>query len=236
MKTRHLILAGLTASSVFGGCASTATRLPTISEPALRAEPILQENKALAARAGLEQGDFILINGKPAGTRDGLRNTLQVDQVEPTIRRDAQELTLTAQPEVVCRLRLRLLSSAAINANGRNITVTTGMMEFTKSDDELAMIIDHELVHNMMGHICKVGGNLILSGFATRYIRPFELESDYVELYYMVRAGFDPDGVEAFWRRLADIDPCSVNHAKTHPTFSDQYLPIAAARDEIRAK
>ena len=155
MKTRHLILAGLTASSVFGGCASTATRLPTISELTLRVESILQENKALAARAGLEQGDFILINGKPAGTSDGLRNPLQVDQVELTIRRDAQELTFTAQPEMV--YRSRLLSSAMINANGRNITVTTGMMEFTKSDDELAMIIDHELAHNMIGHICKVG-------------------------------------------------------------------------------
>ncbi len=175
----------------------------------MRVESILQENKALAARAGLEQGDFILINGKPAGTSDGLRNPLQVDQVELTIRRDAQELTFTAQPEMV--YRSRLLLSAVINANGRNITVTTGMMEFTKSDDELAMIIDHELAHNMMGHICKVGGNLILSGF-------------------------DPDGVEAFWRRLADIDPRSVNHAKTRPTFPDRYLPIATARDEIRAK
>ncbi|MEM9600514.1 MAG: M48 family metalloprotease, partial [Pseudomonadota bacterium] len=90
--------------------------------------------------------------------------------------------------------------------------------------------------HNTMGHIRKVISNLILSGFATRYTRPFESEADYVGLYYMVRAGFEPDGVEEFWRRLADVDPRSVNRAKTHPTFPDRYLRIAAARKEIRDK
>lgn len=309
MEIRHPILTTLAAAMMLGGCASTATRLPTISEPALRAESILQENKALAtqaahserllrigrrvmlanatlcpksrrdlgvlihseetypkelriaarrqlgagekpsifrvapdspaARAGLERGDVILIDGLPvAPGSKALREAMEADQLELTVTRNAQQLTVTVEPETVCHSRLRLRPSAAINAfaNGRNITVTTGMMEFTESDDELAMIIGHELAHNTMGHIRKVVGNLILSGFATRYTRPFELESDYVGLYYMVRAGFDPDGVEAFWRRLADVDPRSVNRAKTHPTFPDRYLRIAAARDEINDK
>ena len=75
-----------------------------------------------------------------------------------------------------------------------------------------------------------------LSGFATRYTRPFESEADYVGLYYMVRAGFNPDNVEAFWRRLAEVDPRSVNRAKTHPTFPDRYVRLAAAREEILSK
>jgi hypothetical protein len=52
----------------------------------------------------------------------------------------------------------------------------------------------------------------------------------------MVRAGYSPDNVEAFWRRLADIDPRSVHRAKTHPTFPDRYLRLAATREEILRK
>ncbi|WP_298917980.1 M48 family metallopeptidase [uncultured Algimonas sp.] len=299
------------AISVAGlaACASTATRLPDISETDLRAESIVQETRALAvqaahaerlmkvgrqvlranaelcpktrrnigvlvhsedsypkemriaarrelgatrdpsvmrvvaggpaARAGVRPGDVFLLDGRPADPRDkAFRERLDPAQVALDIRRGDEDLTLTVQPETVCRSQLRLRPSTEINAlaDGRNITVTTGMMDFTQSDDELALIVGHELAHNTMGHIRKVVGNFLLSGFATRYTRPFESEADYVGLYYMVRAGFDPDDVEAFWRRLADVDPRSVNRAKTHPTFPDRYLRIAAARDEIRAK
>ncbi|MFB9372555.1 M48 family metalloprotease [Algimonas porphyrae] len=189
--------------------------------------------------AGLKQGDVILIDEKAVDATDkALQDALSSERAALSIDRDGQRRTITVEPQTLCHSRLRLRSSAAINAiaDGRHITVTTGMMEFAQSDDELAMVIGHELAHNTMGHIRKVIGNLILSGFATRYTRPFESESDYVGLYYMVRAGFDPDGVETFWRRLADVDPRSVNRAKTHPTFPDRYLRIAAARGEIRAK
>lgn len=294
---------------LLAGCAGTATRLPEISLPAIRAESLLQERQALetqsaqaarllrvgrpilaanaelcpktrrdigvlihtednypkelrlaarrelgahsepsiihiapdspASRAGLEPGDMILIDGAPVTSRSNrLRDALRAERVSLNIRRGLRDVTLDIEPETVCRSRLRLRPSPAINAyaNGRSITVTTGMMEFAHTDDELALIIGHELAHNTMGHIRKVIGNLIVSGFATRYTRPFESESDYVGLYYMVRAGYDPDDVEAFWRRLADVDPRSVNRAKTHPTFPDRYVRIAAARDEINAK
>lgn len=305
--TRTALPCTLFASCLLGSCASTATQLPNISEPALRAESIVQENAALATqsahtarlqsvgrrilranaalcpktrrdigviihtednysqelriaarrqlgasrkpsvflvapdspaeRAGVKPGDIFLMNGKPISS-DIVRESLDTDSVTLAIRRGDRDMTVTLEPETICRSRMRLRPSSAINAyaNGRNITVTTGMLEFTDSDDELALILGHELAHNTMGHIRKVIGNFILSGFATRYTRPFELESDYVGLYYMVRAGFNPDDVEAFWRRLGDVDPRSVNRAKTHPTFPDRYLRLAAAREEIIAK
>ena len=114
--------------------------------------------------------------------------------------------------------------------------MTAGMMNFVKDDDELALIIGHELGHNTMGHIRKVVTNLILSAGGTRYTRPFESESDYVGMYYMVRAGYDPTNVEDVWRRLAVTNPKSVVRAKTHPTFPNRYLRIAATRDEINNK
>ena len=109
-------------------------------------------------------------------------------------------------------------------------------MDFVQSDDELALIIGHELAHNTMGHIRKVLSNYIVSFGGTRYTRPFESEADYVGLYYLVRAGYSPEGVESFWQRLATKAPRGINRAKTHPTFPDRYLRIKAARDEILSK
>ena len=192
-----------------------------------------------AAAAGLQRGDTLLIDGKPASAR-ALREALEDNEGDITLglRRLSRDSEVTLTPQTVCHSRLRLRPSTAVNAlaDGRNITVTTGLMDFTTDDNELALIIGHELAHNTMGHIRKAIGNFIISGGATRYTRPFESEADYVGLYYMVRAGYDPAGVEDFWRRLAEVDPRSVNRAKTHPTFPDRFLRIAAARAEIEAK
>ena len=193
-----------------------------------------------ADRAGLQRGDRILLDGEAAGRKE-LASWLDeqpAGALTLTVERNSRQLDLSVQPETVCASRVRIRASSAINAyaDGRNLTFTTGMMDFVESDDELALIVGHELAYNTMSHIRKAVGNFIISGFATRYTRPFESEADYVGLYYMVRAGFDPAGVEDFWRRLAEVDPRSVNRAKTHPTFPDRYLRIAAARAEIEAK
>jgi len=109
-------------------------------------------------------------------------------------------------------------------------------MDFTENDNELALIIGHELAHNTMGHVPKSIINYIVSFGGTRYTRPFESEADYVGLYYMSRAGYSPKGVEGFWQRLSAIAPKSIHLAKTHPTFPERYLRIQAAQDEITAK
>jgi len=154
------------------------------------------------------------------------------------VRRGNDEIPLTVKSETVCGYNVRLAQTSTINAyaDGKNITMTAGMMNFVKNDDELALIIGHELAHNTMGHIRKIIGNIILSGGATRYTRPFESESDYVGLYYMVRAGYSPEGVENFWRRLAVTSPKYIARDKTHPRYPNRYLSIAATREEIKAK
>jgi len=191
-----------------------------------------------AASAGFKRGDIILNDmGEPAKLDgDSWDNVLADNSVQ--VQRGGEDITLKVEPTSACDYNLRLSSSSAVNAfaDGRNITVTSGMMEFAKNDDELALIIGHELAHNTMGHIRKSIGNYIISLGGTRYTRPFESEADYVGLYYMVRAGYSPNGVEGFWQRLAKTSPKGINRAKTHPTFPDRFLRIRAAREEIFAK
>lgn len=196
------------------------------------------------ARAGIKPGDILLGPETDRGRKavasfsKDFQKTLHLGEHDMVFLREGQMFKTTVTPQLTCGYKVRLSTSAVINAyaDGRNITVTTGMMDFTKNEAELALIIGHELGHNTMGHIRKIVGNMILSIFNRRYTRPFESEADYVGLYYMVRAGYTPEGVEDFWRRLALVNPKSVARAKTHPTYPDRYLSIAATRAEIKEK
>ena len=191
-----------------------------------------------ADKAGLKRGDVILGNdGEPAKFgSESWKEDLANKQIK--IRRGTEEMSVNITPEMVCDYNLVLSNSSAINAfaDGRNITMTTGMMDFVETDDELALIIGHELAHNTMGHIRKAITNYVITLGGTRYTRPFESEADYVGLYYLTRAGYSPDNVDNFWRRLGTVSHKSINRAKTHPTSPDRYLRIKAAREEIRAK
>lgn len=190
-----------------------------------------------AVKSKLQRGDVIRdLDGDDLDMRDIQKAMEDGDKL--VLDRDGNRLPLRIEPDKACAYRLRLKQGSDVNAyaDGRNITVTTGMMAFVESDEELALIVGHELAHNTMGHIRKTIVNFILSGLATRYTRPFESEADYVGLYYARRAGYEIDGVEAFWRRLAKAEPRNVGRAKTHPTFPDRYLRLAAARAEIKAK
>lgn len=193
-----------------------------------------------AETAGLKPGDVLLSeSGKPISARSkALREQLAQGATDLRVRRGTEELSVTVTPREICDYGVKLSMGSTINAyaNGRTITMTSGMMNFTQSDDELALIVAHELAHNTMGHIRKIVGNMIVSGFATRYTRPFESEADYVGLYYLVRAGYNPEGTEDLWQRMALIGPRSVGRAKTHPTYPDRYLRLAAARQEIASK
>ncbi len=137
-----------------------------------------------------------------------------------------------------CDYQVKLKFSGAVNAyaTGKTITVTTGMMDFVKNDDELALVVGHELAHNTLRHVRKSIQNMLLSGFATRYTRPFEAEADYVGLYYMARAGYSLDEVDLFWRRLGTKHPKSIVTAKTHPMTPSRLLSIRMSADEIQAK
>ena len=190
-----------------------------------------------AQSTNLRRGDIIRNEaGKALDTR-ALQKALARDEVL-IIDRNGKKIPFSAEAETLCGYELVLKQSAVVNAyaDGRHITVTTGMMRFIERDEELAIIVGHEMAHNTMGHIRKIVGNLILSGWATRYTRPFESEADYVGMYFSKRAGYDIDNVEAFWRRLAVIHPRNVNRAKTHPIFPDRYLRLEATRKEIEQK
>lgn len=134
---------------------------------------------------------------------------------------------------------------AAINAAATFgwVMVSNGMMDFVRSDDELAMIVGHELAHLTEGHVSRGATNAVLlqlgrtlaeaaipgSGLATGVVgRMFmnhfnqsqELAADRVGMEYAVRAGYDPAAGEEVMRRMSVEVPesATAHFFSSHPS------------------
>ncbi|MCJ2181911.1 M48 family metallopeptidase [Novosphingobium sp. 1949] len=118
-----------------------------------------------AARAGIQVGDEVLaINDTPTTSllatasdpalfADDLdRKLLSLPISRPIsvqVRRAGTERTLTLVPEPVCATRYVLKTSEGITAysDGFDIAVSSGLIAYTRNDDELAYVIAHETGH-----------------------------------------------------------------------------------------
>jgi len=195
--------------------------------------------RSAAAKSGLKIGDKLFgEKNRPLVSPSRLLNKHMAGdlKIERERNKDREEVSISGEKACYYPVFLRMSSAINAYANGRSIVVTAGMMNFVESDDELAYIIGHELAHNTHSHIRKSITNYTLSLGGTRYTRIFEAEADYVGLYYMVRAGYDPSGVEDFWRRLALQSMRPIGRAKTHPAYPTRSVQIKATRAEIEAK
>ena len=218
--------------------------------------------------AGLQAGDkLVAVDGEPIPTdslfspRRAVRHLLRRSSVDGILRvayeRSGSSYHTTVRPVMGCAYPVRLTYSDAINAsaNGRSISVTTGMWRFA-SDLELQTVIAHELAHNVERHVFKSSAKRLLgffvdltawvSGMNTwllfSYIGPdvfnkdFEREADYVSMYMLARADLDTQGVSGFWHRMAvEADPHSF-FSLTHPAHPERVANLDNAHKEIVAK
>ena len=176
------------------------------------------------------------------------------------VRRGPSTFNLNVTQEKICGYPAVLGESDAVNAyaDGKRIIITKGMMRFARDDQDLALVIAHELGHNLMGHIDKKQTNIMFgtlldlaaaangldtqgifgSAGAGAFSQDFEAEADYVALYYMNAAGLPLEGVADFWRDMAAEHPGSIgsNHSASHPATSERFLAISKTIDEINHK
>ncbi|MEK6568136.1 MAG: M48 family metalloprotease, partial [Candidatus Omnitrophota bacterium] len=127
----------------------------------------------------------------------------------------------------------RMVDEQEVNAGAipNLIVVTYGLMRFTKSDDEVAAVLGHELAHITKGHHLKgsgidfismlaglaagIGANKVSPGsgdavmrsvsaaFSSRFSQDFEREADYFGLKYVYLAGFNIEAGVDVWERFA---------------------------------
>jgi len=165
-----------------------------------------------------------------------------------------------------CVYEFKLDKSKEINAyaDGKNIIVTEGMMDFARDPNDLAVVLGHEYAHNIMGHIRAkqqnvgigsvfgslvdvlassqgvstggVFGDLGTMAGAYGYSKEFEKEADYVGLYITEKAGYDIDKAPDFWRKMSLRDSNSINNGFTHPTNPERYIALGKVIREIKRK
>lgn len=132
-----------------------------------------------ADRAGVRVGDsLVAIDGvdfaddggrlnKDAPTYDEtLRARAQLDKALAdgvgalTVERAGQRLTVTLVPVAGCAYEAQLLPSEDLNASadGRRVFITTAFVRYAVTDDQLAVVLGHELGHNVMKHRARISG------------------------------------------------------------------------------
>ncbi len=179
-----------------------------------------------AEAAGLRTGDLILAMGGAslsAGAQGGAAewegleaNIRTVDAAlargpsAVSVQRGDERLDLTVHPRRACGYEVQLDPSDELNAraDGRRLFISTALAGFAQDDDELAVILGHELAHHVLGHRPwnEKGGAARRANEGVWQAEGgrggAEQQADRVGLYLAARAGYDPAVAAPFWRRF----------------------------------
>ncbi len=212
-----------------------------------------------AALAGLRQGDLLLgVNGE-ALTRGVDRGPAAYEGVEANIRkldlaladgpvvlavrRDGNDLSVTVTPQRACGYEVQLDPSDELNAraDGKRLFITTAMAGFTATDDELAVVLGHELAHHVLGH--RGWHEAETRGRQTQTVPALagasggaERQADRVGLYLAARAGFDTSVAPAFWRRFGAFNWRVRYPQWSHPSAEARARALEEVEAEISAR
>ena len=186
--------------------------------------------------------------------------------VQIVVNRDSVEKTVSIMPVKACDFSVDLAPDDVKNAyaDGKNIVVYKGMMDFFKTDEEIALVVSHELAHNSMKHMDAKQKNATVGGFfgllldvaaatagvntngdftrlgaglaGNAYSVAFEQEADYVGLYFMKKANYNIDHAAEFWRRMAVSNSQAITMKTSHPTTPERFVAIESTVKEINAK
>jgi predicted Zn-dependent protease len=151
----------------------------------------------------------------------------------------------------------------SINAGATfgQVAITSGMLNFLESDDEMAVVLGHELAHIEQGHVLKgVIGSLALNVLATvlearapgagqaaggvgqlflnHYTQTQEREADEVGLRYAYEAGYDPRAAVDIQERMAVEVPQSMSagYFDSHPSSVERAVNARREAEELLAQ
>ena len=151
---------------------------------------------------------------------------------------DSRTVHLVLERGCASRFDVRDDASTDAKADGRYVQVTAARVASADSDDGLAIVLAHELAHNILGHRARLDaehvrrGMLQLFGRNARVTRETELEADRLSIRLVIAAGYSPDAALAFRRRQWGTLPQQLLRAPTHPGGGER---LAAMEQEVRA-
>jgi hypothetical protein len=161
-----------------------------------------------------------------------------------SIERGDQRLEVSVTPQNVCRSRVELAPGNAINANANGLVaqISGRLVNWVQSEDELALVIAHEMAHNLLDHPKRLNEKSALSGLATslglsgRAQRQMELDADRMGIIMAASAGYNYKIAPDFWARLNSNAPLATFLATTHPKTQARRENAQRVVDELNAK
>ena len=114
------------------------------------------------------------------------------------VQRGTETRELLFQLNPVCASHFWVDASNKIEAgaDGDQVRVTSALIDFVTSDDELAAVAAHELAHNLLGHPAGSADTRKRKSITTT-----ELEADRLSIWLLTNAGYDPQAAVQFWQR-----------------------------------
>jgi predicted Zn-dependent protease len=245
---------------MLAGCQTPSTYGPSVSEQELQAEAQYQQQ--LVEEAARKGGA-----PRPWQTRPGITRqfTRVAERIDKTGAEVCQDMGLPQQGKR-CYYYFSLSRDTDLNAHadGKTIVMYTGMMRFLRDDDEVGIVLAHELAHNLMGHVdatqnnvmagavvgalldtvaasqgVRTGGDLMSTGAnmgLLSYSVEFEQEADYVGMYIAARAGYDIRKAPELWRRMTLENPKGIFRETTHPSNPRRAATLQKTIQEIEYK
>ncbi len=205
-----------------------------------------------AEKAGLRPGDLIIaVNGETIPALAGAMG-IYAGKMEAALAqggplligymRGGERHVARVAPAPACDYRVVFSNAPIVNAatDGRSVLVMRGLVNFLTRDDELALVVGHELGHNVLGHFER--GRLLghqagpFNAGAHASMRQFEREADHIGLYFVALAGYDMQTAIESSRKMAVQGPMGDRGSATHPSQAERYAALQAALREIRAK
>jgi predicted Zn-dependent protease len=161
-----------------------------------------------------------------------------------SIERGGQRLEFSVMPQNVCRSRVELAPGNAINANANGLVaqISGSLVDWVESDDELALVIAHEMAHNLLDHPKRLSEKSALSGLATslglsgRAQRQMELDADRMGIIMAASADYNYKIAPDFWARLNSNSPLASFLATSHPTTPTRRENARTVVDELVSK
>ena len=211
-----------------------------------------------AAAAGVRENDSILsVNAMamreatPAKGSDSVGRDAAVEAIaalparqplEVQLLRNGQTRSVRIAASPGCRSAFEVLIGPGMTASADGRIVQIGVRFFERyTDDEVAVVVAHELSHNILHHARRLDAAGVKRGLLSeigrngRLFRLTEDQADLLGMHLLRNAGYDPQVAVRFWREHGgDVDG-GLFRSRTHPSSSARAKAIEAEIARIPA-
>jgi hypothetical protein len=211
-----------------------------------------------AAAAGVREGDsLVAIDGKrvdgaaPGNTatsaaRDAVTATIAALPADRPLRvdllRDGKPRSVSIAASPGCRSAFEVLLGPGMDASADGRIVQIAVRFFERyTDDEVAVVVAHELAHNILHHATRLDAAGVKRGLLSevgrngRLFRLTEDQADLLGMYLLRNAGYDPRIAVRFWRdHGGDVDG-GLFRSRTHPSSAARAKALEAEIARIPA-